>query len=516
MRSLNTRVLVIDDEEAVRDSFHAVLAPRARGDAAGAAARLLFDEAESDAVGMAELAFEVDLAENGREGLALVKEALRDGRPYAAIFCDMRMPGWDGLQTVEAIREVDDKAEVVFVTAYSDHSIETIAAKVGENVGYFVKPFANEEVRQLANKLVHDWNKARELEALIKIVTAIHGSKEDMQRLLHHLLEQVCVWLETDSAAIFTYDEDAQEPRFHLGVGALADAEAATRALETVHGSVLRTGEISFQENLRVFPLSRHGVAMAFSGRRPVTPDRVALLSVFLQHVGLAVEHSKMRERLMRNMRLATVGQAVGFLLHDVRGPIGLAQMYARLLAREGQSEHTHVEKIEHYTQRAIDMLSDTLALCRGQMTIEARPMSVKDALGEAGLWREELARRSVTLEEDVPDELRASIDPEKLERALWNLVKNAVEACAEVESPTVRVRVEGADERVLICVEDNGPGPSADIADSLFESLVSDKESGSGFGLAIVKQIVEAHGGEVRFERAAPWSRFVVSLPAL
>ena len=220
MRSLNTRVLVIDDEEAVRDSFHAVLAPRARGDAAGAAARLLFDEAENDAVGMAELAFEVDLAENGRDGLALVKEALRDGRPYAAIFCDMRMPGWDGLQTVEAIREVDDKAEVVFVTAYSDHSIETIAAKVGENVGYFVKPFANEEVRQLANKLVHDWNKARELEALIKIVTAIHGSKEDMQRLLHHLLEQVCVCIGRLEAS----GRAAWRPRRHRR---LAEAEIA-------------------------------------------------------------------------------------------------------------------------------------------------------------------------------------------------------------------------------------------------------------------------------------------------
>ena len=513
MRTLNTRILIIDDEEAVRESFRDVLAPRARNDVAGAAARLLLGETEAPPA--TELAFEVDLAESGRRGLERVREAQREGRPYAAIFCDMRMPGWDGLETVQRIRELDEKAEVVFVTAYSDHSIDTIAARVGENVGYFVKPFANEEVRQLASKLVHDWNKARELEALIKIVTAIHGSREDMDRLLHHLLEQVCVWLETDSAAIFTYDEDAQAPRFHLGVGALQDGDAATRALATVEGSVLQTGEITFQENLRVFPLSRHGVAMAFSGRRPVTPDRVALLSVFLQHVGLAVEHSKMRERMVLSMRLASVGQAVGFLLHDVRGPIGLAQMYARLLSRDELADREHVQKIEHYTQRAIDMLSDTLALCRGQMSIDARPMDVKAALAEASLWREELRRRKVTLEEQVPEGLRATLDPAKLERALWNLVKNAAEACASEPSPTVRVRAEAAGEHVRIVVEDNGPGPSEALSDSIFEVMVTDKESGSGFGLAIVQQIVDAHGGEVRFERDDGWSRFVVSLPA-
>ena len=71
---------------------------------------------------------------------------------FDVVILDLRLEDADGMQVLQRIRELDDKAEVVFVTAYSDHSIDTIAARVGENVGYFVKPFANEEVRQLASR----------------------------------------------------------------------------------------------------------------------------------------------------------------------------------------------------------------------------------------------------------------------------------------------------------------------------------------------------------------------------
>ncbi len=89
------------------------------------------------------------------EGLELVKKSVAAGSPYAVIFLDMRMPGWDGMETAEQIRKFDTKAEIIFVTAFSDNSIDDIVAKAGQNVGYHCKPYASEEITQLATKAVY-------------------------------------------------------------------------------------------------------------------------------------------------------------------------------------------------------------------------------------------------------------------------------------------------------------------------------------------------------------------------
>src|SRR5581483_6439253 len=84
--------------------------------------------------------FKVDKASNGMEGVQLVKRSVEEGHPYAVIFLDMRMPGWDGMETAVEIRKYDSKAEIIFVTAFSDRSIADIVANAGDNVGYHCKP----------------------------------------------------------------------------------------------------------------------------------------------------------------------------------------------------------------------------------------------------------------------------------------------------------------------------------------------------------------------------------------
>ena len=254
IEALKTRILVIDDEESVRESFRAVLSPGKReGDAVDAAAAALFGNPEPAAARVAAMPpFEVDFAASGKLGLALVEAAVAAKRPYAVIFCDMRMHGWDGLETVERVRRVDARAEVIFVTAYSDHSVNKIVEQVGGNVGYYVKPFAGDELRQLATKSVLDWNRARELEALMDLVTSIRADRNDIDRLLRHLLEQVCAWLDTDSAALAQTGPDLV---FRVGVGDFADPTAALPILQRGAGP-----EPSVDNGVVVLPISEFRV----------------------------------------------------------------------------------------------------------------------------------------------------------------------------------------------------------------------------------------------------------------
>ena len=120
---------------------------------------VLFDEAKHPG-GAADSEFELDSAYQGQEGLEMVKRALAENRPYALAFVDVRMPpGWDGIETIARIWEVDPELQVVVCTAYADYSWEEMRAKVGQPDSLLVlkKPFDNIEVQQLAHALTKKW-----------------------------------------------------------------------------------------------------------------------------------------------------------------------------------------------------------------------------------------------------------------------------------------------------------------------------------------------------------------------
>jgi signal transduction histidine kinase len=114
----------------------------------------------------------------------------------------------------------------------------------------------------------------------------------------------------------------------------------------------------------------------------------------------------------------------------------------------------------------------------------------------------------------DGVSDLEVEGDPVQLRQVFVNLLLNAVEAT----SPAGDVRVEGrrSTDGVAIAIEDTGPGVDATTARRLFEPLITTKDKGVGLGLALVKRIVERHGGTVVYEpREGGGARFTVRLPA-
>jgi CheY-like chemotaxis protein len=154
----NHRILVIDDNRAIHQDFRKVLAksarkPRALVDAGAA----LF----GDAVTPFQLpVFEIDSAYQGQEGLDLIEKSLRDKRPYAMAFVDVRMPpGWDGVKTTAKIWERYSDLQVVICTVYSDYSWEDMLRELGysDRLVILKKPFDNIEVLQLAISMTERW-----------------------------------------------------------------------------------------------------------------------------------------------------------------------------------------------------------------------------------------------------------------------------------------------------------------------------------------------------------------------
>ncbi len=160
----NRRVLIIDDNPQIHQDFKKILsAPSAEANSLEQSKADLFDEARP--AELPPLNFELHSAFQGQEGLALIRQALDTGCPYAMAFVDVRMPpGWDGIETIARIWKEYPELQVVVCTAYSDYSWEEMVHKLGysDRLVLLKKPFDTVEVLQLAAALTEKWRLYRE------------------------------------------------------------------------------------------------------------------------------------------------------------------------------------------------------------------------------------------------------------------------------------------------------------------------------------------------------------------
>ncbi|AZD49313.1 Sensory box/GGDEF family protein [Pseudomonas chlororaphis subsp. aurantiaca] len=153
----NRRILIVDDTASIHEDFRKILAcTDAPEDSLSDAEAALFGTPVSAALEH----FYLDSAFQGREALNMVQAALERNAPYAMAFIDMRMPpGWDGLETIERLWQVDPKLQIALCTAYSDYSWEDIAERLqlGDRLLILKKPFDAIEIRQMASALTVKW-----------------------------------------------------------------------------------------------------------------------------------------------------------------------------------------------------------------------------------------------------------------------------------------------------------------------------------------------------------------------
>jgi len=189
---ITRRVLVVDDNAAIHEDFRKILGGNTESSAELLAAeRLLLGEA---APGVARPAFEIDTALQGQEGVARVRRALEEERPYSMAFIDMRMPpGWDGLETILRLWELDPHVQVVICSAHSDYDWTEVVARLDHSDKLLVikKPFEPIEVLQCANALTRKWDNERTLrrqvEHLEHVVEARTQGLEAANKQLRHL-----------------------------------------------------------------------------------------------------------------------------------------------------------------------------------------------------------------------------------------------------------------------------------------------------------------------------------------
>jgi len=231
----------------------------------------------------------------------------------------------------------------------------------------------------------------------------------------------------------------------------------------------------------------------------------------------LAIMLHTYREDLLaqqaRAERLATFGQLVGSIGHDLRNPLGVIETSLFILrGRVGEEEKTvkHLDRISEQLGVANAIISSLLDMIRSRPLQRERVRLAEIVAGAAGAVKRPAG---VALSVDVIDALpEVDGDPVQLRQVFVNLLENAVYAASP--QGAVVVRATARDGAVEVHVEDSGPGVDLATRRRLFEPLITTKERGIGLGLALVKQIAERHGGTVAYsDRAEGGARFTVRL---
>jgi len=236
------------------------------------------------------------------------------------------------------------------------------------------------------------------------------------------------------------------------------------------------------------------------------------------------------RENLLSELEDANRAkdEFLAMLGHELRNPLSpittaLELMKLRAGGQASREEQIIERQVKHLT-RLVDDLLDVSKITRGKVELKREIVDVADVISRAVEIASVLfEQRGHRLQIEAPSEgLRLKGDPVRLAQVIANLLTNAARYTDVGGSVTLRSRRE--DERVVISVADNGSGIAADMLDRIFEPFVQGKrtqdraQGGLGLGLALVKNLVSLHGGEVDAQSEGPGqgSVFSIRLPAL
>lgn len=197
--------------------------------------------------------------------------------------------------------------------------------------------------------------------------------------------------------------------------------------------------------------------------------------------------------------RLASLGRLATGLAHEIRNPLGGILGSVELLAESpnlDEEDRRLCHIVEREASRLNDLVGDMLHLSRPRLPAFASINLVATAKDVVELARRSGRGEDVVVRFEGPNALSVRADGAQVRQLLWNLVRNAVQASSA--GAEVVVLVESEPDGVQVSVRDSGPGIAAESIERIFDAFFTTRSHGTGVGLAVVKQIVDAHGWSI------------------
>jgi len=373
-------------------------------------------------------------------------------------------PGWDGIETISRIWRESPDIQIVVCTAYSDYSWEEMIDKLGRTDRLLIlkKPFDPIEVLQMANALAKKWELTRDLNSRMKDLEATVAERTNNIAEKNLELEETLAKLQQTNAHLLQSEKMAS-----IGVLAAGVAHEINNPISFVRGNLEILGD--YVKNIK----------------------EVLFLYEKLYSNWLSLNDEPTPE--LKEVRRALESTDIDYIITDIGSLVAESSEGAERVVQivRNLKEFSHVDGNETTMENLNEILNKTISLA----------------------WNEIKYKAEVVCEyaEIAPIECRAG----KLGQVFLNIIVNAAQAIAGKGLITIRT---GQTEKTAWAeIQDNGMGISPENLNRIFDPFYTTKEigKGTGLGLHISRNIVEAHGGEIRVQSdGETGTAFRVELP--
>ncbi|MCQ4333683.1 PAS domain S-box protein [Natronomonas sp. F2-12] len=435
----------------------------------------------------------IETARDAETGLETVRE-----EPIDCVVSDYSMPGTDGLEFLHSVREEDDELPFLLLTGRGNEEIASEAISAGVT-DYIQKQGGTDHYSLLANRITNAVEQYRAGQKLERRNEELERVKNRFQSFLKHSPDVITA---IDGEGRIQY----HSPAIERVLGYDQEELVGTKVVDHVHPddrervsegffSLVEEGEGTVTQEYRVEHADGSWVWL----------ESVTSADEEFRDGGYVINSREITERKRRERELEQkterLEEFASIVSHDLQTPITVAD--ARLEMAMAECDSEHLPPIGDALTRMDEIIDATLTLAReGRVVDETEPVDL-DAVADHCF-------RTVTPEQATvraTTGLSLEADPERLRHVLENLFANAVEHAGE----DVTVRVEDLPNGFYVA--DDGPGIPEDEREKVFEPGYSKTDSGTGFGLAIVEEIVEAHGWTIdATESDAGGARFEIS----
>jgi PAS domain S-box-containing protein len=469
-------------------------------------------------------------AQSGEEALKCLLDS-----DFACILMDVQMPGLDGFQTAALIkdRQRSRHIPIIFLTAINKESSYVFKGYEHGAVDYMLKPFDPAVLRSKVNVFTELFLRGERLKRSEAKLRArereVHEkrSEERYRSLLNSMSS--CVWAARPDGDVYYWNQA------WLDYSGLTAEQSRQRGfLEQIHEDDREPLRMSWIEAIRDGkPFEAECRLRRSDGVwRWHLVRAVAQLHENKQISGWIITSTDIddlkRAREQADLMSRTKDEFLATVSHELRNPLNAILGWVRMLGSgklDEIKERRALETIERNTEAQLELVEDILDVSRiitGKLRMDFRPLKLTQVLTAAVDTVRPAADAKgielVAILDGAPEQV--SGDPDRLQQVVWNLLANAIKFTPK--GGRVEARVERHDSYVDIRVVDTGRGIDPEFLPFLFERFrqadpsSTRTQGGLGLGLAIVRHLVELHGGtvEARSAGTGKGATFVVRLP--
>jgi len=540
MATAKARILIVDDEQGIRD--------------------LLMSE-------LAKLGHSIDVAANGEEAISKVQ-----AEKFDVVITDIKMPKHDGLEVLDSVKKISPETEVIMITGYATVENAVEAMKNGA-YDFIQKPFNMDEVVAMVEKALEK-SELKTLIALYESSKAIFSSLklEKLFPIMINLLKNV---IRADEIALLLFDHQSQlylaAASFSLVYypykGAFTTLAERLYSSEQMQGApvifkhpitenpVLK-GLFSGSEmkSLAAYPIKiknkNLGILMVSRTKNhsEFSVSDIRNLSIFVSQIAQSIDNTKLYEKLEIKIselesahrqleqsrrqivlveKMSAVGQVATSLVNQLCSPLdSVAAQAEKIIKKKTLPPEVKemVQKIIEESDRCNEVIKNLKIFSSYHKAVKVEA-DINKVIEEAlELTEYEFQNDNIRLVKELaPDVPKVKIDVNQIKQVLLNLLVNAQHSFASQEERNqaervVTVKSSSVEGQVYVEVNDNGCGIDSKIIDKVFDPFFTTKDpkKNIGLGLSISYGILEQHNGKIHLKSIPrEGSSFIINIPA-